>query len=93
MISAGGLEELRVLAMRGLTSDLPVMRAIGVRQLLPLLQGLQSEAEAIALCKRDTRRFAKRQFTWLRGQVGEDHPDWIWTDNSRTITTLKGMNC
>jgi len=93
MISAGGLEELRVLAMRGLTSDLPVMRAIGVRQLLPLLQGLQSEAEAIALCKRDTRRFAKRQFTWLRGQIGEDHPDWIWTDNSRTITTLKGMNC
>jgi tRNA dimethylallyltransferase len=55
---------------------LPAMRAHGVPGLLACLRGEISMDEAIAKGQGDTRRYAKRQFTWFRHQL----PDWQWVE-------------
>ena len=45
------------------------MKAIGVRQLKGYFTGDANLDDSIALASRDTRRFAKRQLTWFRGQA------------------------
>ena len=71
MVERGGLDEIHALAARGLPSDLPVMRAIGAKTILAYLSGELSLEKGIDLAKRDTRRFAKRQMTWFRGQASD----------------------
>ena len=66
MMADTALEEVRQLASRNLPADLPVMKALGVPALCDYLQGKQSLEQAIYLVKRDSRRYAKRQMTWLR---------------------------
>lgn len=66
MLAGGALEEVRALAALGLSSELPVMRALGVAPLLAHLAGKLSLAEAAEAAKRDTRQYAKRQRTWHR---------------------------
>ena len=53
---------------------LPLMRAHGVPGLLAHLRGEISLEDAIARGQADTRRYAKRQFTWFRHQM----PGWTW---------------
>ena len=74
MMDRGALEEVRELGERGLDPMLPAMRAHGVPGLLAHLRGEISLDEAIARGQGDTRRYAKRQFTWFRHQL----PDWTW---------------
>lgn len=72
MVEAGALEEVRALTARGLDPNLPAMKAVGVRELAAHLAGETSLDEALELARRETRRYAKRQSTWLRNQT----PDW-----------------
>lgn len=72
MLERGALDEVRALIARGLDPDLPVMKAVGVRELAAHLRGEISLVEAAELARRETRRYAKRQLTWLRNQT----PDW-----------------
>ena len=44
----------------------PVLTGLGYRQVIPYIQGKYDKEEMIRLLKRDTRRFAKRQLTWMR---------------------------
>jgi tRNA dimethylallyltransferase len=74
MMEHGALEEVRALGERGLDPMLPVMRAHGVPGLLAHLRGETSLDDAIARGQGDTRRYAKRQFTWFRHQL----TDWTW---------------
>jgi tRNA dimethylallyltransferase len=74
MMEHGALEEVRALAERRLDPALPVMRAHGVPALLAHLRGEITRDEAIAQGQADTRRYAKRQFTWFRHQM----PGWTW---------------
>ncbi|QFU16024.1 tRNA (adenosine(37)-N6)-dimethylallyltransferase MiaA [Microvirga thermotolerans] len=74
MMEGGALEEVRALGERRLDPMLPAMRAHGVPGLLAYLRGEISREEAIARGQGDTRRYAKRQFTWFRHQL----PDWEW---------------
>jgi tRNA dimethylallyltransferase len=76
MIRAGALEEARALGERSLDPALPVMRAHGVPALLKHLRGEITLEEAVATGQADTRRYAKRQFTWFRHQM----PGWTWVD-------------
>ncbi len=69
MIENGGLEEAKNIQKLALDTDLPAMKAIGLPPLLRYLDGKLSYENAINEAKRDTRRFAKRQFTWFRGQT------------------------
>jgi tRNA dimethylallyltransferase len=72
MLEAGALDEVRALAARHLDPLLPAMKAHGVPWLIRHLNGEISLDEAAAGGVMDTRRYAKRQVTWFRGQM----TDW-----------------
>ncbi len=69
MIAHGAIEEVRAVAEWD--QALPMMRAIGVPELVRHLRGELNLAEASALAKIATRQFIKRQLTWGRGQAKE----------------------
>lgn len=72
MLAQGALDEVRAFAARNLDPALPAMKAHGAPALSAHLRGEISLAEAAEIGQRDTRRYAKRQFTWMGGQM----PDW-----------------
>ena len=76
MLAAGALEEVRALHARRLDPLLPAMKAHGVPWLIRHLEGEMSLDAAAERGKRDTRHYAKRQFTWFRHQLG----DWPRVD-------------
>ena len=73
MVEAGAIAEAAALRQRGLDPHLPVMRAIGVSQLIQHLDGIWPLDEAVASIKQATRNYAKRQRTWLRHQLQSGH--------------------
>ncbi len=73
---ADGLEaEVRTLMDRGYRPDLIAMQGLGYKQFIEHFLGNLSREETITLLKRDTRRYAKRQFTWFRRE-----PEACWVD-------------
>ncbi|MEM7226178.1 MAG: tRNA (adenosine(37)-N6)-dimethylallyltransferase MiaA [Pseudomonadota bacterium] len=74
MIGAGALDEVRALSALGLAPDRPILKALGVPELCRHLAGEIGLAEAVAAAQSATRRYAKRQATWLRGQTPKDFP-------------------
>ena len=74
MLAAGALDEVRALAARKLDPTLPAMKAHGVPWLMRHLRGEIALAKAAEGGKNDTRRYTKRQFTWVRHQLA----DWAW---------------
>ncbi len=68
MMTAGLLAEVKALVSRGvLSSDMPAASAVGYRELLPIVERGEGDlADAVALIKRNSRRYAKRQMTSLR---------------------------
>jgi tRNA dimethylallyltransferase len=74
MLSAGLLGEVEGLLTAGFGPELPAMQGIGYRHLAAVLEQRTTVAEAARTMKRDTRRYAKRQWTWFaRGES----PYWI----------------
>jgi tRNA dimethylallyltransferase len=67
MMEQGALEE--VAALPHLPAAQPIMKAIGVPELLDHLHGKTTKQEAITLAKTATRQYIKRQLTWWRGQM------------------------
>ncbi|MCJ2033444.1 tRNA (adenosine(37)-N6)-dimethylallyltransferase MiaA [Methylobacterium sp. J-068] len=76
MMASGALDEVAALRARRLDPMLPIMRAHGVPGLIAHLDGTIPLEEAVRRGQGDTRRYAKRQFTWFRHQMGAD---WTWT--------------
>jgi tRNA dimethylallyltransferase len=72
MVAGGALEEAAALMARGFDAGLPIMKAMGLRELALAARGETSLADALAAAKTATRRYAKRQMTWFRHQT----PDW-----------------
>ncbi len=75
MFDSGWIEEVESLLERGYDADLKPLQAIGYRDVVRLVRGELDREEAVRRIQRDTRRFAKRQLTWLRKE-----PDVIWHD-------------
>jgi len=70
---SGALAEVADLLALGLDPGLPVMKAVGVPELAAHLAGETSLETALAQAQQATRRYAKRQITWLRRQfIGND---------------------
>jgi tRNA dimethylallyltransferase len=69
MVEAGALAEVAALTARALDPRLPVMKAVGVREFAAHLAGEISLDRALDDARRETRRYAKRQLTWLRNQM------------------------
>jgi tRNA dimethylallyltransferase len=87
MFDHGAIEEVDRLLARRLDSALPVMAAIGVPEIAAYLSGELDDdpcggiAVALAWAQRNTRRYAKRQYTWFRNQPPIDWPRLDTTEN------------
>lgn len=66
MVEAGAVDEVRAIFERFGDEDMTVHQALGVRQLLPYFRSEKSLEDCIEQLKGDTRRFAKRQLSFLR---------------------------
>jgi tRNA dimethylallyltransferase len=74
MVEAGAEEQVEALLKRKLDPSLPVMRAIGVREIAAWLNGDLTRDEAIVAGQQATRRYAKRQYTWFAHQPPQEWP-------------------
>jgi len=71
MFAGGAVEEVEALRSQDLDPSLPVMKAIGVREISDWLDGVQTREEAITLAIIATHQYAKRQRTWFRNRMGD----------------------
>jgi len=69
MLEEGALEEVKVLKKKGFDRNLPAMKALGVPDFMAYLDGDMALDEALLKAKTGTRRYAKRQLTWLRRKM------------------------
>ena len=75
MLDTVAVEEVARLAARtDIAADAPIRRAIGVPAIIDLIAGRADRAATADRIALDTRRYAKRQFTWFRNQ-----PPDSWT--------------
>lgn len=75
MIELGLVDEVKKLLSMGYNKNLNSMQAIGYKEIILYLEKQISLDEAIALIKKNTRHYAKRQLTWFRHQT-----NGIWID-------------
>lgn len=73
-LAAGLVDEVQGLLARGYSPALPAMEGLGYKEIIGYLQGTASLEDAAHRLKRNTRRYAKRQFTWFRR---DDRIRWI----------------
>lgn len=66
MFDAGLVDEVESLRAQGLESCATACKAIGYKEVLAYLHDEVSLHEACELVKRNTRRYAKRQLSWIR---------------------------
>lgn len=69
MMDAGGLEEAKALFDKGYARNLPGMKALGLPDLFAYFEGHQTLEQAVIAAKTGTRRYAKRQLTWIKTQM------------------------
>lgn len=83
MLHDGAISEVEDLLARGLSPDLPIMRAIGVPEIASYLAKEMDREAMIEAGTQATRNYAKRQFTWFRRQPPEH-----WTKISETPESI-----
>ncbi len=94
MLAAGAIEEVAALLARGLDPALPVMRAIGVREIDAYLSGEIGHDETIRRGAQATRNYAKRQYTWFAHQPPAEWPRFttaVARENMREALALLGV--
>ncbi len=88
MMENGMLEEVRAIYEKGINDEHQAYKAIGCRQLIDYFNGLYTLDEAIEKIKQESRRYAKRQLTWMRSEEA------VWlsgTLNENINTILKEL--
>ena len=65
MMQEGVIDEVRLMLERNLDKTLPVMKALGVRQIASYLDHQMDLNSLVSSISQDTRNYAKRQFTWF----------------------------
>lgn len=78
MIDRGWVEEVKAIRARGYGPDLKPMKSIGYKRINEFLNGRLDFETAVEKIKTDTKRFSKRQSTWLRADEGIK-----WFDSER----------
>jgi tRNA dimethylallyltransferase len=77
MLAGGLLGEVEGLLAAGMAPELPAMQGIGYRHLVPVVTRGAPLDDAVRTMKRDTRGYAKRQWTWF-GRDGAAR--WVVVD-------------
>ena len=84
MISSGLVSEVSALMSSGLSENTTAIQGIGYKEVVSALQNRLTIEEAIEKIKLESRRYAKRQLTWLRrrGDINwilwKENPDFDW---------------
>lgn len=69
LVRLGLVDEVQGLLDQGYGEDLPSMEGLGYKEIVGYIKGEYGLDAAIDLLKRNTRRFAKRQYTWFRADA------------------------
>lgn len=77
MIASGLVDEVRALVEHGAADALTSRQAIGYKEIIDALAGKITMGEAVDLIKRRSRRYAKRQLSWCRGDA---RTEWLDID-------------
>jgi len=90
MLSDGLIEEVRSLLEKGYDKNLVSMQAIGYKEIIDYLEGNVTLEDAVNILKQNTRRFAKRQYTWF---LRDDNVKWFQVEDVNEIDmTLDKIN-
>lgn len=87
MMDDGLLDEVISLLDSGFRDGLTAPQAIGYKELVAFLDGDMTQEEAVESIKQATRRYAKRQLSWLRSD-----PEIIWLQADEGITDTLVQN-
>ncbi len=85
MIARGLVEEVREIHAKGYERTLNSLNSVGYKEVFDYFEGAILHEEMIALIKRNTRRFAKRQLTWFRS---DKRIRWMAAGTQRTAKEL-----
>ncbi|MCL2606150.1 MAG: tRNA (adenosine(37)-N6)-dimethylallyltransferase MiaA [Coriobacteriia bacterium] len=86
MMQHGLLQEVDTLLQAGYRDASTAQQAIGYKELVPVLEGSADMADAVAAIKQATRRYAKRQLSWFRG---DPRVQWIRNDDVFTAEVVE----
>ena len=82
LIDEGLVDEVEGLLDMGYTADCPSMKAIGYKETIGFLNGEYDLYDAKELIMKNTRHYAKRQYTWLKRY---DFVEWIEIRKNETV--------
>ena len=85
MWKGGLIEETKKVLSMGFSHDLNSLNTVGYKECVAFLNNRMSESEALDKMKQNTRRYAKRQFTWFRRN---DKINWIKGDLKKIAETI-----
>jgi len=86
MLELGLEDEVKKLLAMGYDRRLKPFSAIGYRHMINYIDGHWTKDEAVRLLARDTRRYAKRQYTWF-----SNLPDLQWFDIEKKQLVLDSV--
>ena len=69
MMEQGLLQEIDGLMKKNYSKNLQSMKAIGYKEWFDYYQGTQTLVETLELIKKNSRNYAKRQYTWFNNQI------------------------
>ena len=86
MLEHGLLDEVRGLLERDADPSFNTLRTIGYQEPIAFLKGAIDHNEMVRLIKRNSRRYAKRQLTWMRR-----YPDFRWRPFGTVLEDFFGL--
>jgi tRNA dimethylallyltransferase len=86
MVTLGLLAEVKNLLAMGYDKNLKSMQSIGYRHMINFIENKWSWEKTLELLARDTRHYAKRQYTWFNND-----PEIIWYDVNDTDMILRAI--
>ena len=84
MAEQGLLDEVKMLLAMGYAKELKAMQSIGYRHMINFLDNKWTWEQTLEMLARDTRHYAKRQFTWFNNDK-----EISWYDVRQQDTILK----
>ena len=90
MISQGFVDEVRTILGDGVPRTAQALNTVGYKEAVQFIDGEISEEQMTGSIQQATRRFAKRQMTWFRGEAGIE---WIEMTRSRSRGDVAAEVC
>ncbi len=90
MLESGLEDEVQNLLAMGYDRNLKPFGSIGYRHMINYIDGHWTKDEAVRLLARDTRRYAKRQYTWFSKLADLQ---WFDVDEKQRSSILSDMAC